>query len=331
MNSLWLAFLTGLTTGGVSCLAVQGGLLASVIGQKRSDQSSRSLVGMFLISKILAYGILGFFLGAIGSALTITPQFQGWMQIAAGIYMLVTAANLLNLHPVFRHFVLTPPKALYKIVRNKSKTSDYFAPAVLGALTVLIPCGITQGMMVLAVASGSAIWGAGIMLAFTLGTSPIFGILGLSASKLMDKKIFVYTAAVTILVLGLVSINTGQVLRGSVHTFQNYLSVINPSENKNTEPTLGLTADGKQQVTIDVTQYGYRASSTKISVGVPVDLTLRTQDTYSCAIAFTIPNLGIRKTLKPTGEEKITFTPTRRGRLVYTCSMGMYSGYFDVI
>ena len=31
MQPMWLAFLTGLATGGLSCLAVQGGLLASSI------------------------------------------------------------------------------------------------------------------------------------------------------------------------------------------------------------------------------------------------------------------------------------------------------------
>src|SRR3989344_4297521 len=93
MNTIWLAFITGLTTGGISCLAVQGGLLASSISQKTENQSNTSLVGMFLAAKIGAYTVLGFGLGALGSALTITPQFQGWMQIFAGLYMLVTAAK----------------------------------------------------------------------------------------------------------------------------------------------------------------------------------------------------------------------------------------------
>ena len=94
-----LLFITGLTTGGVSCLAVQGGLLASAITQKPKDESRLPYVGMFLAAKIIAYTLLGFALGALGSALTITPQFQGWMQIFAGLYMLITAANLLFLSP----------------------------------------------------------------------------------------------------------------------------------------------------------------------------------------------------------------------------------------
>src|SRR3990167_460453 len=106
MNPIILAFVTGLTTGGISCIAVQGGLLASAISQKKESQTNLSMVGMFLGAKVVTYTVLGFALGALGSALTISPQFQGWMQIFAGLYMLATAANLLKIHPIFRHFVI---------------------------------------------------------------------------------------------------------------------------------------------------------------------------------------------------------------------------------
>lgn len=329
MNVLWLALITGLTTGGVSCLAVQGGLLASAVSQKPKSESKLPYVGMFLVAKVVAYTLLGFVLGALGSAFTISPQVQGWMQIFAGLYMLVTAANLLNIHPIFRHFVIQPPKFAMRYVRKQSKVSSYFAPATLGALTVLIPCGITQGMMLLAVASGNALMGALIMLAFTIGTSPVFAILGMTASKLMEKKTFLYIASFAILVLGLLSINTGQILRGSVHTFGNYLSVIKGQEDNGM--VAGVNAQGIQEVTINVSQHGYETSSDTLKANVPVKLKLVTKDTYSCAIAFTIPKLGITKNLKPTGEDYLEFTPTQKGRLTYSCSMGMYSGSFKII
>lgn len=36
--NLLLIFLTGLTTGGLSCLAMQGGLLASVIANQKEEE-----------------------------------------------------------------------------------------------------------------------------------------------------------------------------------------------------------------------------------------------------------------------------------------------------
>lgn len=336
MHPAILAFITGLTTGGISCLAVQGGLLASAVSINKNENTTNkdniALVGTFLVAKIVAYTILGFLLGSLGEALTITPSVQGWMQIAAGLYMLATAANLLNLHPVFRYVVIQPPRSLMRLVRNRSKVSSLATPGILGALTVLIPCGITQGMMVLAVSSGSAITGTLIMFAFTLGTSPVFGALGFGASTLMQKITFVYIAAMTIFVLGIFSINTGQTLRGSVHTYQNYWRVLTTAPgDMNDGIVAGVNAEGMQEVSINVSSYGYKASSDTLKADVPVKLTLNSNEAYTCALAFTIPKLGITKNLKPTGTEIIKFTPTQKGRLVYTCSMGMYTGSFNVI
>jgi hypothetical protein len=42
MNQIIVAFVTGLTTGGLSCLAVQGGLLASSLGRQIEQDVLRS-------------------------------------------------------------------------------------------------------------------------------------------------------------------------------------------------------------------------------------------------------------------------------------------------
>lgn len=332
MNAVWLALITGITTGGISCLAVQGGLLASAVSQRPKTNSQLPYVGMFLASKLVAYTLLGFALGALGSALTITPQFQGWIQIFAGLYMLATAANLLNLHPIFRYAVIQPPRFAYRFMRNQSKTGQYFTPALLGGLTVLIPCGITQSMMVLAVASGSPLLGAGIMFAFTLGTSPVFATLGLTASKLMEKRAFAYIGATIIILLGLLSINTGQILRGSAHTAQNYWKVLTTTPGEvNAGDIAGVNSEGKQEVTIDVYSNGYKATNNTLKAGVPVKLTLKTNKVLGCTRAFTIPSLGIQKVLPETGETEVEFTPTKTGRVAFSCSMGMFGGEFKVI
>ncbi|MBI1863929.1 sulfite exporter TauE/SafE family protein [Candidatus Woesebacteria bacterium] len=335
MNSILLAFVTGLTTGGISCLAVQGGLLTSALSQKSKEQSDLPYVSMFLVFKIFAYTLLGFGLGAIGSSLKITAQAQGWLQIFAGVFMIITALRLLDVHPIFRRFVIQPPKFAFKVLRNQSKANSFFAPAFLGFLTVLIPCGITQGMMVLAVSTANPITAAGIMFGFTLGTSPVFLVLGIASAKLMEKKAFLYIASGVILFLGILSINTGQALRGSAHTFQNYVKVLglnnSASAKEEVKGTTKLDSDGKQNVTIAVTSYGYKADSKVIKAGVPVKLTLVTNNTQGCSRAFNIPSMNISKLLPLTGTESVEFTPTKTGLLTYTCSMGMYTGAFNVI
>ena len=88
--------------------------------------------------------------------LQLTPLMRAFLQIAIRIFMVGTALRLLNVHPFFRHFAIEPPKAVTRYIRRKTKNSNdnWLAPTFLGALTVLIPCGITQAMMALAIASG---------------------------------------------------------------------------------------------------------------------------------------------------------------------------------
>jgi len=332
MANYWLAFITGLTTGGISCFAVQGSLLTSALATDEEINISKSLRAKaliaFLISKLIAYTILGFVLGTIGKSLLITPKVQGWLQIIIGIYMIITAANLANLHPFFRHFVITPPKFIFKLLRNQTKVKSFFTPVFLGALTILIPCGVTQAMMLLAVSASNPIVSASIMFAFILGTIPVFFMIGLAANELFKHKALAVLAALVVAGMGIYSINSGQVLRGSVHTFQNYWKVAFESGAGGKSATVN---SGVQEVTINVSSHGYTTDVNTLKLGIPVRLTLITNGVASCARAFTIPGYNISKILPQTGTEVIEFTPTKIGLLTYTCSMGMYSGSFNVV
>lgn len=326
MSSFWLAFITGLTSGGISCFAVQGGLLTSAIASEEELEVSRKLKAQslvtFLTAKLVAYTVLGFFLGFLGASLNISPKTQGWMQIFIGLFMLATAARLLNIHPVFRYFVITPPKFILRMMRNQAQAKSFFTPMILGALTVLIPCGVTQAMMLLAIGSGSPLWGAGIMFFFVLGTTPVFFAIGYAAVELMKKKAFIIVAAGVVTIIGILSINSGQILRGSVHTFQNYYYVLFGK---------AISAKIGNVVNIEVTNSGYTTDVNTLKLGVPIKINLNSKNVRSCARAFTIPDLNYFKILPETGIETIEFTPTKLGPLTFTCSMGMYSGFLNVI
>jgi len=131
----WLIFLTGLTTGGLSCLAMQGGLLAGTIatqkdeettGKKSFDQLDWLPVGFFLIAKLISHTILGFFLGWLGSQIELSLTLRLVFQAFAALFMLATAGNLLDLHPMFRYVLVQPPKFLQRIIRNSVKSKAVF-------------------------------------------------------------------------------------------------------------------------------------------------------------------------------------------------------------
>ncbi len=343
-TNLLLIFLTGLTTGGLSCVAVQGGLLASVLTpaeekyQDKLEKSNRLLpVTSFLCAKLIAHTILGFLLGLIGSTVSLSPYLRGWFQVAIGIYLTGVALSLLKAHPIFRYFIITPPKFLARLIKDQSKSKSIFAPSLLGAMTIFIPCAVTQAMVVLALGVANPLYGAAIMFSFVLGTSPTFFVLGVLFSKLGEKfQSWFYKVAATVLVtMAIFAINGGISLMGSIYTIQNFIEAAKVSFSKTGLPQVaGAVArdrGGVQEVRIDVSSNGYSPQHITLKKSVPARLILSTNGTNGCARAFTIPSLRLQKILPVTGTETLEFTPTKTGPLVFTCSMGMYTGTFNVI
>ncbi len=322
--NLWVIFLTGLTVGGLTCLAVQGGLLASVIAAKEEKKDTVFPTIAFLLAKLVAYTALGFVLGAFGGAIGISESMQIVMQLIAGLYMIAVALNLLEVHPIFRYAVIQPPKFLTRRVRNQSKSKNLFAPALLGAMTVFIPCGTTLAMEALAISSANALMGGVIMATFILGTSPLFFGVGWITSVLGDKyrARFLKIAAIAVIYLGITSIN-GALVAGGFYSNFNLQS--RSDEKKYSE------APTSQKIMINVFSNGYSPNYVKVKKDSPVTVTLVGKDAYSCASAFRVPSLGVSKNLLPNESYTFTFTPTKVGNIPFTCSMGMYNGVIEVI
>lgn len=339
-TNLLLIFLTGLTTGGLSCVAVQGGLLASVLSRDEEKYQGSLIknekvmkIVVFLTSKLVAYTLLGLLLGWAGSLVSLSPAFRGWLQILIGIYLLGIAGAMLELHPLFRYFIFTPPRFLTRLVKKESQSQSLFAPGLLGALTVFIPCAATQAIEVVALGTGNPLYGATIMFAFTLGTTPTFFLIGFLFSKASErfKSWFDRVVSILLIVLAVLSINGGLGVMGSIYTLQNFWKASTTPVAEASEEGDASVVDGVQEVVIEVDSAGYSPSLVRIKKGVKTKLKLVTNNTQGCARAFTIPSLRIQKILPETGVETIEFTPTKTGPLVFSCSMGMYTGTFQVI
>ncbi len=355
-----VAFITGLTTGGLSCLAVQGGLLASSIAhevelslqvskkkmRRRSSARASRPILLFLAAKLVAYTVLGFLLGWLGSMLQLTPMLRAMLQFAIGVFMIGTALRMLHVHPIFRYFAIEPPSFVTRYIRRTARDGDkWVTPLFLGALTVLIPCGVTQAMMAVAVGLGSPLMGAAIMFAFTLGASPVFFAVAYLATRLGAtlESNFMRLVAAVVLVLGLAAIDAGLNLAGSPFSSANLIrSFKRPTQAQDVAPQFTpLTAPGVSMptatvstpqniLTINVVDWGYEPSILKATANQPLRLKLVTNQTYSCSRAFVIPALNIARILPPTGAEVIDIPPQPAGSILYfSCSMGMYSGQIE--
>ena len=341
-TNLIAIFLTGLLTGGLTCMAVQGGLLAATVAQREEDKLKENLkkggnalpIVSFLVAKLIAYTFLGFLLGWFGSLFKLSITFQIAMLIAVAIFMIGTAFNILEVHPIFRYFVIQPPRFLTRLVRKQSKSKELFAPAILGAFTIFIPCGTTQAMMALAIASGNPLLGAAILFAFVLGTSPLFFILGYFATALGDilQKRFMKIAATVLIILAIFNLNNAVALAGSTVTLdslgrQAYCFLLVCSTASNTP-----SAETVSEATITIGSIGYIPNNITVKRGANITLHLVNKDGSSCIQAFTIPSLGIQKVVPVGSSDTIQFTaPQAAGQIPFMCSMGMFRGVINVI
>lgn len=337
-------FLTGLLAGGLSCMAVQGGLLTATLAQREEQKLKEGLksggnalpIISFLIAKLISYTVFGLLLGLLGSFFELSLTVKTIMQFAIVFFMVGIALNMLNVHPIFRYFIIQPPKFLTRLTRKRAKSNDVFAPAILGAFTIFIPCGVTQSMMALAIASGSPLKGALIMFAFILGTSPVFFVLGYFVTKIGDflQEKFMKVAAIAIILLALFNLNNAIALTGSNFTAENIVkgAWCTISFCETTAQAQGNTTAAAAEQTIEITSIGYNPESINVKAGAQITLHLTNTNGGGCIQSFTIPSLGLQKVVPVGSSDVITFTaPSTPGQIPFMCGMGMFRGVINVI
>lgn len=333
------ALLTGLTSGGLTCLAVQGGLLVGLLARREPDSETgprwRQLVapvGAFLSAKLVAHALLGLGLGLLGSRLALSPQVRIALQTLAALFMVVAGIRLLR--PTWLPWLnFVPPAPLRRLVRRAGRNESLLAPALLGLLTIFIPCGTTQAMEIAAIATRSASQAAAIMGAFVLGTAPLFFVIGLLAkgTTLIQRRLAFVTAAIVI-GLGLSSLNGVLVMTGSSYSFQSQRAawawVLSGRE---AQPSGDANAVADNAPTIEVRTNGYTPSSLTVAANQPVTLNLRGLGRLGCTSIFRIPTLNIEQSIHSDGTTRVALRFPRPGRYTFTCGMGMYTGTIDAV
>jgi sulfite exporter TauE/SafE len=345
--NLVAVLLTGLFAGGISCAAVQGGLLTGLITRQQAARQpvagqlasteSRSwrtqlvddlapVVG-FLAGKLAAYTLLGGLLGALGAVVQLSAATRTWMQIGAGLFIITFGLAQLGV-PGFRGIVIEPPPSWTRLVRNRARSQAALAPALLGVATVLLPCGVTLSVEALALVSGSPWRGAVIMAVFVAGTSPLFAILGYAARKaatLWHGRLVAATG-IAVVAMGLYTLNGGLELAGSPVAASRIAETF--SGTATADHTSTTVTDGHQEVVITAAESGYSPRVAAITAGIPTTLILRSDGAAGCVRAFIIG--GTETVLPESGDTRIDLGTPTPGTLRYSCGMGMYTGTITV-
>lgn len=336
-SNLPVVFLVGLTAGVSTCMALVGGLVLAASARfaeknPRASSAQKFTPHLFFnLGRIISFFVLGGIIGYAGSLFQLSSLALGLMTIAVGIVMIVLGLQLTEIIPALSGFQFTLPKGIARMAGIKEQAEKEYShknSMVMGALTFFLPCGFTQAMQLYAISSGSPVTGALTMGVFALGTAPgLLGIGGLtSVIKGTFTKPFFKFAGLVVISLALFNISNGFNLTGfNVNAFAGKATVSVQASDPNV-----TVENGVQIVKMTQTGSGYSPNSFTIKKGMPVRWVITSEDAFTCAASIASSKLGIRKNLQQ-GENVIEFTPDEAGTIPFSCSMGMYTGSFNVI
>jgi sulfite exporter TauE/SafE/plastocyanin domain-containing protein/copper chaperone CopZ len=326
--SFGFVFLIGIVAAFSSCLAVTGGLLVSITA--KYSQMHPNLEGIqkfkphlyFNTGRILGYTILGGLVGVFGSLITISSTATGILTILASVIMVLLGLQLLEISPKFLG-KLKPrmPKAISHKIMQSGEEPSKGTPFFLGAATFFLPCGFTQALQLYVLTKGDPILGAITMFAFSLGTLPGLLSLGVLSSFLKGaaKRYFFKTAGVTVVLLGLFTIQNGFFLAGLYATDVDTTS----SQALGSIDSNVRIENGVQIVEMAIRGFEYFPSEFTVVKGMPVEWRIDGREAAGCAKVITIPKTGLLEYLPSDKIKTITFTPEEVGNLDFMCTMGM--------
>jgi len=337
-SSLITVFLVGLAAGFSTCMAVVGGLvlgLSSKYSNQHPDLNPLQKIKpqlIFNLGRIVFFSIFGGILGLGGSILQLSGFSLGIITLILGIYLLFLGIKLLGFFPNLIDR-LTLPKSISKKFKIGEKSNQAYTNTnafVLGGLTFFLPCGFTQAVQVFALASGKFTTGAIMMGVFALGTTPGLITIGSLSAFLKEGNISrIFFKTVGLLLIFLAWVNLGHGLTQSGVTLPKLGSNQTSTQTDNSLESAPLE-DGKQVIKMDQYSTEYRPNYFILKRGVPTKWIITANDIGSCSSFLTVPELGIKKFLDQK-ENVIEFTPEKFGKIRFSCSMGMYSGTFEVI
>jgi len=193
MITLSAALLAGLA-GSVHCVAMCGGL-AGALGMRHGvcDGNWRTAIrdaSLHHVGRLAGYSLAGALFGVLGVTLQSVvnlPTLSVITRVAAGGLLVLVAARILfgwntlaGIERLGAHFW----RSLRPLIGRAAGSRSASGTLLLGLLWGWLPCGLVYSMLLFAAMSGDAVSGAGIMLAFGLGTLPAMLASSVLASRL---------------------------------------------------------------------------------------------------------------------------------------------------
>lgn len=184
-------FLVGLL-GGTHCIGMCGGIVSALTVQAPGGPRQWPLHLAYNLGRISSYALAGAVLGAVGGAGLLLNDM---LPVQLALYVLANlmlVALSLYLTGLTRALALTE-RAGQRLWARIQPFTARFLPArsvsralPLGMLWGFLPCGMVYSVLTTALLTGSALRGAGLMLAFGAGTLPNLLLAGFLLQRFRD-------------------------------------------------------------------------------------------------------------------------------------------------
>jgi len=200
------------------CIGMCGGIVIAYSSAKIDNKSSEIAQAIahliYSLGRITTYMFLGAIFGAIGGVISFSGGAIATLTIIAGVFMVLAGLSLvgkLKFLTKLEHSFSSSSwyrEVFRKTIQSKSLASFY----ILGLLNGLLPCGLVYFFAVTAASTGSAFWGAIVMLIFGLSTVPTLFTLGFFSgifAKSSFRKTMMSLASIVVIIYGLFTIYRG--------------------------------------------------------------------------------------------------------------------------
>jgi uncharacterized protein len=194
------------------CVGMCGGIVIAYSSTKIRSEWSKKIQAiahlLYSFGRITTYMILGALFGLVGGVVTFDNMTSGIFLLITGLMMVLVGLSLMGkikFLTVLEHSCSKSP--LYQNTFKSLLGSDsLFSFYLLGMLNGLLPCGFVYVFAITAASTGSAFWGAFVMLIFGLSTIPSLFSLGFFVGLFKQsnlRDLFIKLASILVIAFGI--------------------------------------------------------------------------------------------------------------------------------
>ena len=195
-----MAFMAGFA-GSAHCIGMCGGLVGALSISEDGRNGGLLFHLLYNLGRTLTYGLIGFFVGWVGSAMTVKHSLQDVTRLLLiGTDLLIIliglgSAGLFKRINIMQLEFRGPVRMMTSIVKQLRNFPPALSALPLGLLFGFLPCGFLYAMGLTAAQSADGWTGAATLIAFGLGTMPALFLVGSAAQWFGSQRVWMLRAA----------------------------------------------------------------------------------------------------------------------------------------